>query len=186
MVQDRRLRFVKKWFQRGVKSNDPFDTFFFLWTTLVVAAQYYRTRYGGAWSTNDTDREKVVGYFRANKGKVLQALEDTHSKLMALVQRRGTDHGNPIVDTGNPELREKFSKLAKHYRERLILSDEDRVEAVAELLNKIRNMCFMVSRVTMTKRMLNYSIQSTQYYWLSCADVSLGLINRLVILTKER
>jgi hypothetical protein len=62
--------------------------------------------------------------------------------MVSLARRRGTNYGHPIVDTGNPQLRDKFSKLAAHYTQDHSLSEEELVETVAELLNKIRNNLF--------------------------------------------
>jgi len=142
MAIDRRLTFVKKWFQRAAKANNPFDKFIYLWIALVVAAQRLRTRIGAPFRENDTDREKILDYFRANSYKVSKALQGNQDSMVKLAQRRGTNYGNPIVDTGNPELRYKFSRLAAHYAQSGHLPEEELVETIAELLNKIRNNLF--------------------------------------------
>lgn len=147
MAIDRRLTFVKKWFQRAVKADDPFEKFFFLWIALIVAAQRIRTRNGTPFRENDTDREKVLDYFRVNSHNVSQALQENQDRMVRLAQRRGTNYENPIVDTGNPELQDKFSKLAAHYIQNCHLPEEKLVEIVAELLNKIRNNLFHGGKV---------------------------------------
>ncbi len=137
MVQDRRSTFVARWFHRGVKEPDPFDRFFSLWIALVVAAQS-----AGSFNSSDQkDREKILNYFRIKLAHVLEALEDSRIDLQALAKRRGTRRGDPIVDAA-PQLSEKFAKLAAHYSVSPSLSERDLVDAVAELLNKIRNNVF--------------------------------------------
>lgn len=142
MAEDRRLTFVKKWFQRAEQADDSFDRFFSLWIALIVAAQRVRTRTGTLSRENDTDREKVLHYFHVNSHDVLQVLQQNQDSMMMLAHRRGTNYANPIVDTGNPRLRDKFSKLAAHYTQNATLPQADLVETVAELLNKIRNNLF--------------------------------------------
>jgi hypothetical protein len=62
--------------------------------------------------------------------------------MRALARRKGTQYRNPIVDTGNPVLREHFRQLSQYYLDNKPLSAEDLVVYVAELLNKIRNNLF--------------------------------------------
>lgn len=142
MATDRRLIFTKKWFLRAIRTEDPFDRFTSLWIALVAAAQRHRTSIGTPVRENDTDREKMLDYFRANSHQIFQALRENLDSMVKLSRRRGTYYGNPIVDTGSPELRDKFSKITTHYTKNPLLPQEELVEAVAELLNKIRNNLF--------------------------------------------
>lgn len=135
MRGDRRSTFVKKWFGRAKKTEDPFDRFFYLWIALVVAAQRLVRGNG------ENDRERVVDYFLYNKESVLQVLNNHNEIMHQLGRRRGTKYGNPIIDAGE-ELREKFEKLSNHYLRNQPLDAEEKVEIVAELLNKIRNNLF--------------------------------------------
>jgi len=135
---DKRSTLIKKWFQRATRTDDAFDKFIYSWIALVIAAQRLRT-YQGYNKEDDTDRQKILDYFNANTAKILQILEKHQSIMKNLASRKGTNYGNPIVDTGNRELRGKFSDLAAHYLKQKALSDEDLVIAVAELLNKVRN-----------------------------------------------
>ncbi len=141
MAEDRRITLVKKWFKRAVKTDDPFDRFIYLWITLVVAAQRFRT-HSGYFREGDTDREKILDYFHANSSHIFRALQENQDSMVGLARRRGTNYGNAIVDTGNRELRDKFSKLATHYTQNCFLRQEELVETLAELLNKIRNNLF--------------------------------------------
>ena len=142
MARDRQLTFVKKWVQRGVKTTDPFDKFFTLWLALVVAAEHFKTNHAEPFREKDTDREKALAYFQAKSDRVCEALEDNNETMVKLSGRHGTSHGNAIIDTGSPELRSKFSKLASHYKQGPILPPSELAETMAELLNKIRNNLF--------------------------------------------
>jgi hypothetical protein len=142
MEIDKRLIFVRKWFQRASQADDPFDRFFSLWIALVVASQRARTNKGSRYIEDDNDRKRILDYFLSNECKVFQALQNHQDILLKLSQRRGTRYRSPILDTGNPVLGEKFLGLAKHYNRSLILSEEELVEAVAELFNKVRNNLF--------------------------------------------
>lgn len=133
---------MKKWFQRGEKAHDPFDRFFCLWIALIVAAQRLRTHRGVPSRRNNSDRKKVLDYFRANSHNVLQALQENHDSMLKSARRRGTNYGHPIVDIGNQKLRDKFSRLVAYYTQDAGLSQADLVETVAALLNKIRNNLF--------------------------------------------
>jgi hypothetical protein len=53
---DRRATFIKKWFQRAVKTDDAFDKFIYSWIALVIAAQRFRT-YRGYNKEDETDSE---------------------------------------------------------------------------------------------------------------------------------
>lgn len=139
---DRRLAYVRKWFQRASRTNDPFDRFFYLWIAAVVAAQRYRTEYPGPEDEEDTDRRKVTAYFEGHVDQVFEAFQENQGNMMQLARRRGTDYGDPIVDTRHPELRRKFSRLATHYTQSPILPRQELVQNVAELFNKIRNNLF--------------------------------------------
>jgi hypothetical protein len=75
MSIDRRLTFAKKWFQRAVRTNDPFDRFIYLWIALVIAAQRFRT-HCGYFREGDTDREKILDYFGANSRHIFHVLQE--------------------------------------------------------------------------------------------------------------
>lgn len=114
MVSDRRVTFVHKWLGRAQAEEDEFDRFFAAWIALVVAAQRVRDLYGGRIE-EDTDRRRVVDYFRYNKEAVLAAAGRHEADLRQLARRRGQGHRNPIVDTGNPNLRRQLGCVAAHY-----------------------------------------------------------------------
>jgi len=147
MATDKQLTYVKKWFQRGIEIDDPFDRFIYLWIALVIAAQRLRTHLGAAATEYNSDREKILDYFQTKNEQISQALKENQCSMVKLACRRGTNYGNPIVDTGNAELRDKFSKLAAHYTQNTPLSQGAIVQTVGELLNKIRNNLFHGAKV---------------------------------------
>jgi hypothetical protein len=141
MAEDRRLTFVRKWLGRARESRDPFDRFFSAWIALVVAAQRYRTT-SGRYVEDDTDRARVVDYFRARPQQILKLIQKHKAELSALAQRRGSRFGNAILDTGNPTLQGLFRRLSLAYTAGESMPDEDQILAVAELVNKVRNNVF--------------------------------------------
>ena len=137
MVAKTRDTFIRKWWTRGHQESDPFDRFFYCWIAAVVAANRYPM-----WGDSDTDRERFLSYLREHEPEVLDVLRTQSDLMTKLARRRGTRHGNPIVDTGSAELRAMFGRLSMHYTGRGGMSDSDLVEAVGELLNKIRHTLF--------------------------------------------
>lgn len=142
MVRDRRLTFIRKWARRAEDARDPFDRFFSIWEGLVVAARRQRTESGTPFRPDDDDRQRVLDYFRLNRGKILVALNENEARMVKLASRRGTHYHDPIVDTGNADLRARFDRLAAHYARGRNLSVDELVRNVAELFIKIRNNVF--------------------------------------------
>lgn len=140
MPGDKRLIYSRKWFEKGIKTEDPFDKFIYLWIALVIAAQYRRV-------SGDSDREKIVNLFRGRSSLVFKVIKKHHEGMAKLAQRRGSKYKGPIVDTGNRELRAKFSKIADFYDGKIRLSEDVFVGYVGELLNKIRNNLFHGGKV---------------------------------------
>ncbi len=137
MALDRRVAFVRKWYQRGQHEKDPFDRFFSLWIALAVAAQRESVR-----ERDDTDRKKVLAYLELKEQKVLRALEEQKEHMVNLASRRGATYGNAIVDAEWRNLQAHFTKLAEHFTGRGRILSSDLVKAVGELLNTIRNNVF--------------------------------------------
>jgi hypothetical protein len=141
MAPDRQLEFSRKWWTRANTESDPFDRFFSLWIALVVAANRHATSSGGPYD-DPTDADLVKSYFEAKQSAVLSALSRNERGMQSLAARRGSIHGNPILDTGNRDLRQHFTNLSRHYAGQARLSPELLVSYTAELLNKIRNNLF--------------------------------------------
>jgi RecB family exonuclease len=141
MVDDRRVTFARKWLERAQSDYDEFDRFFAAWIALVAAAQ--RVRDGmGQRIEDDTDRLRVIDYFRVNQAAVVRALRRCDMEMKALAARRGEMYGNTIVDTGNRDLRELFGRLSRSYVNNAPMNEQEKVVALAELLNKVRNNVF--------------------------------------------
>jgi len=141
MATDRRAQFVKKWRRRAEKTADPFDRFFSAWIALVVAAQRSRDCFGPL-AEDDTDRKRVEDYSSAKKTAILSAVGAHKVEMEWIAERRGMRYGDALVDTGNRDLRSTFSRLSRYYTEDEPMPEDERVEAIAQLLNKIRNNVF--------------------------------------------
>lgn len=114
MGEDRQTIFIIKWIKRGREADDPFDQFFSLWIALIVAAQKVRMQRGIRSEEIDTDREKILNYFRSKLLKIKPILDNNFQNMAKLARRRGTTHRNPIIDTGNSDLRRKFQLLSDY------------------------------------------------------------------------
>ena len=90
----------------------------------------------------DTDREKILNYFRSKCLEIKPILDKNIQKMTKLARRKGTTYGNPVIDTGNRDLRRMFQLLSNYYIRKISISEKEMVEAVGELLNKIRNNLF--------------------------------------------
>ncbi len=138
MALNRRLNFMKRWYDRAKSEQDPFDKFFCLWIALVAAAQRRRTTTGVPFREIYSDREKILDYFRVNSQKVLAVLETYKPILVQLTSRKGQKYKQAILDTRSLRLRTIFSDLAAYYSQGTPFADEYIVEAFGELINKIR------------------------------------------------
>jgi hypothetical protein len=141
MFTDRRVTFIQKWLDRARNTQDPFDCFFSGWIALVVAAQRVRD-YSGRSIEEDSDRQRIVDYFRYKKSAIVRVLRSKKAEMRLLASRQGTRYRNPIVDTGNAQLCDLFSRLSRYHLEATPMPEEDRLLAVAELLNRFRNNVF--------------------------------------------
>ncbi len=139
MARQKQLELARGWFEKAQGTQDPFDRFYSLWIALVAAANYLRTNSGFPFRANESDRELVVDYFKARSDMVCDALRMCEPNMVRVARRRGSHYRDPVVDTGNPELREKLRKLGNHYAGGQSLSREELAEFVAELLNRVRN-----------------------------------------------
>ncbi len=144
MVEDKRLTYARKWFLKGATVHDPFDRFIYSWISLVIAAQRLGRSPVGE---RDTDRERILDYFRLKSNDVFQVLQENRDRMFKLARRRGSHYGGRIVDTGSNELQSKFYRLAEHYTFNRPLDRDDLVEYTGELLNKIRNNLFHGEKV---------------------------------------
>lgn len=141
---DRRA-FVTRWEGRAAGADDPFDHFFCLWIALVVQARpQLDVQQLGA---GDTDRAAIIRLCQANADKIFTSLGDCRGELMWLAARKGTSRSDPIVDVhdcapNREHLRTRFRWLAEHYAGVRECKPGLIVEAVAELINHVRNNLF--------------------------------------------
>jgi hypothetical protein len=143
MTRGTRRNFVQHWYERAIQASDPFDRFYFLWVALVVAAQRQRARTGNPFREIHADREKMLSYFETNCARVHQVIEQNEEGLAALARRKGPRFGGAVTDTRSLRLRTIFSDFASHYTQGHPLSPEYLVEAVGEVINKIRLNLFL-------------------------------------------
>jgi hypothetical protein len=139
--QDRRIEFARKWWVQAGAEQDPFDRFFCLWISLIVAARR-KIEEECIATERDNDAGLVKAYFVANAGAISGAVSRHARDLRAVAARRGSTHGDPIVDTPNLRLREMFRQLSGHLSGRATLPPESVAASVAELFNQIRNNLF--------------------------------------------
>jgi hypothetical protein len=139
-MPDHRVEFITKWYKRGVAEGDPFDQFFSLWISLIVAAARWGTLQGRS-AYDQTDRDKVIQYLAGHKESAAIILNSS-PQVRDLARRAGSIRRNPILDTGSQDLRKKLQRFADHYANRLNLEDAELVETLGEILNKVRNNVF--------------------------------------------
>lgn len=138
MARGRRRSFIRRWYDAGLRSRDPYDRFFCFWIVLVAAAQRRRTLTGIPFREIYADREKVLEYFEGNKSIIYDILLKNKDKMSFLASRKGARHGHPVLDTRSLRLRRVLSDFSAHYNQGVPLPDDALVEAVAEIINKIR------------------------------------------------
>lgn len=136
---DPRYQSARRWFERSKAEKNPFDKFFCLWIALIIAARC-RTRR----EPEDNDGKTVKEYFCLNSNYIVSLMkEDTRitQPLTQLRARRGSEGGKIVETYGRQKerRRELFDKFACAYDD---LTDEKRVEALAEIINQVRNNLF--------------------------------------------
>src|SRR5437016_394435 len=131
-MPDSRLAFLRRWWPRACQATDPFDRFFFLWISVIVAARI--ASLGGIRYEDDSDRHLVTDYFRVNSARVLEVIGLRRPEMEWLASRRGKPEGHPIVDTGDRRLRERFRRLSAHYTRGASLPSDEHVDVLAALL----------------------------------------------------
>ena len=137
--------FVGRWVARANEAEEPFDQFFCLWIALVIQArpQLDPQQLNG----DDTDRAAVLRLSQAHADAIFTSLTQVSGELRWLAARKGTVRGDPIVDVHDcarhrDHLRTRFRWLAEHYSGIRQCKSGLIVEAVAELMNHVRNNLF--------------------------------------------
>lgn len=144
MARDSRLDFARKWAARAFAADDIFDTFIYAWISLVIAAKarlpktlVKQARCTGGRPPRDADF--VAVYFTNRADDVSKVLGTHNSSMSRLAKRQGTGNANPIVDTGNEELRKRLAAFTDHYAGCSSLGPEELSQTMGLLLNAIRN-----------------------------------------------
>ncbi len=133
---DPRYEYAQRWFKRSITQKNPFDTFFYLWIALIIAA-----RYGTQREPEDNDGNTVKEYFRRNSNYVLSVMSKEARIIAQLCARRGTERGMIVETYGQRRERRRglFDKFACAYDD---LTDQEKVETLAEIINQVRNNLF--------------------------------------------
>ena len=140
-----REAFVARWEARAAQVDDPFDQFFCLWIALVIQGRPKLDLQ--QLDADDTDRVAIVRLSQAHADAIFMSLADASGELKWLAARKGTRRGDPIVDVHDyarhrNHLRTRFRWLAEHYAGTRLCKAGLIVEAVAELINHVRNNLF--------------------------------------------
>lgn len=139
MTKDARSKYVRKWIRHAGESSDPYDIFLSFWIAMTIAVQIHRTGGKAYHKEEDTNRDKILDYFRMNKKKIVDVMTKNEETMTRLARLRGPKYKDPIIDTGNPELREMFSELVRYYSGKKFRCSQTRMaENLAELVSKAR------------------------------------------------
>lgn len=141
---DRRA-FIARWIVRADEADDSFDQFFCLWIALVIQARPLLDPI--QLDADDTDRAAVLRLSQAHADTIMDRLGEVSAEMQWLAARKGTRRGDPIVDVHDyarhrDHLRTRFQWLAEHYGGARNCKPGLIVEAVAELINHVRNNLF--------------------------------------------
>ena len=139
MAPDKQAESVGRWFAKAEQDTDVFDRFISSWVALTIASKRHRTISGRRHSPDETDRDRIIDYFKSNAAKIRSAIHTNNPEMRRLASRRGT-RGGTVVDG---------DRVQKHCQlfMRVVLGastcpDEDLTTATAEILNRIRNNLF--------------------------------------------
>lgn len=143
MAKDVRLKYVRKWIRQARSSADPYDIFISFWTALTIAAQIHRPKHRLYHKEEDTNRERILDYFVKNKKEVFEAVKKNRDIMVKITQMEGPKYKDPIIDTGDPEQRVRFSELVRYYSGKIRSFSQRRMaENMAELVCRARYSLF--------------------------------------------
>lgn len=141
-----RYEYVEKWVKRAGEEEDPYDRFISFWTAMTIAAQISRPK-NRLYHEEDTNREKIFDYFVKNKKAVFEVVEKNREVMIKLTRMQGPRHKDPIIDTGDPELRNRFSEIVRYYSGKIRRFSQRRMaENMAELVSKARYSLFRAAK----------------------------------------
>ena len=138
MAPDKQAQFIAKWFTKAEQDTDVFDRFVSAWVALTIASQRHRTIRGHR-RRDETDRERIIDYFKSNAAKLRAAVQENVVELRRLAERRGT-RGGTIVDGATIQVHCRIFKSTVLGTS--TCTNEHLATATAEILNKVRNNLF--------------------------------------------
>ncbi len=135
--------FVRRWHQRALDDDDPFDRFFSAWIALVILARHDLDEQG--MSQPDVDRKAIIQYFDSHAEAISGVLRALNVETQWLSQRRGTSTQEAILDVhyySPRHLRQIFDTLAQVWSGSTNRKTRWVTCATAEMINHIRNNMF--------------------------------------------
>jgi hypothetical protein len=143
MAPDKQAQFIARWFTKAEQDTDVFDRFVSAWVALCIASQRHRT-IRGQGRRDETERERVIDYFRSNAAKLRAAVQENVVELKRLAERRGT-RGGTIVDGDAIQVHSRLFRGT--VLETSPCTNEHLATATAEILNKVRNNLFHGAKI---------------------------------------
>lgn len=175
---DDRWRVMETWRkQSGLfwECEDPFSAFIAGWISLVILS-ILADDIHGTGSRSDPDRKRVRRLFVRNHVQLCGVVEALPQQVEWLAKRKGTEYGDPMVDTQNRTYANQLSPLAHHWLAALdptaTLDSEAEAALVAELLNRVRNNLFHGRK--------DYNLESDRQLLSAVDPILLGCIREFV------
>jgi hypothetical protein len=131
--------FVDRWWNKCRIDTDLFDQFVSAWIVLLTIARAAENCGSGKGDVVESDL--VENLFCGAHGSVVAEMERHRENLLKLSNRRGTDHGDPMVDTRNSSRRELNKILARDIRNGVPFSMKH-AQRLAGVLYCVRNNLF--------------------------------------------
>jgi hypothetical protein len=148
-----REKMAAEWFSKGataLRNENIFESFIYLWIAWIIACKINFSNNGHLTKDEQykiTDSQVIEKWAKLNSSLIVESIQNNKSSLNLLANRKGTEHSNPIVDTGSKELRNDFYDFRAFIRNGYPITDAKSISvAFARLLNKIRNNLFHGSK----------------------------------------
>lgn len=141
MVNHQRLAFAHKWWHRANQEEDPFDRFFCLWISLIVAARR-KVDEESLRPNRDTDGGVVRAYFVANCTNVVSVLQRRSEALRLAAERRRPESDSTDRLSSTRPVRPGLGRLTADLSRRRRPQDQVLADQAAELFNRVRNNLF--------------------------------------------
>ncbi len=140
-----REKMALEWYQKGesaLAEANIFESFIYLWISWIISSKIYLSN-NGKLDNDDTDADIIIKWAKMNSEIVFSAMRNNTESIKFLTNRIGSQYKNPIVDTGNKELRKAFESLRKDISNGMLENNSKIISTnFVRLLNKIRNNLF--------------------------------------------